>query len=73
MAKAVRKPITRNYPDAALFEMSRRLDKLWNHTATLDAAALKLRRAGKLAKAKRLTAESTMEQASAGLDALTDR
>jgi OHCU decarboxylase len=29
--------------------------------------------AGKLAKAKRLTAESTAEQASAGLDALTDR
>ena len=28
--------------------------------------------AGKLAKAKRLTAESTHEQASAGLDALTD-
>lgn len=29
--------------------------------------------AGKLAKAKRLTAESTREQASAGLDALTDK
>jgi len=29
--------------------------------------------AGKLAAAKRLTAESTMEQASAGLDALTDK
>ena len=29
--------------------------------------------AGKLAKAKRLTAESTKEQASAGLDALTDK
>src|SRR5690606_7451234 len=29
--------------------------------------------AGKLAQAKRLTAESTAEQASAGLDALTDR
>ena len=28
--------------------------------------------AGKLAAAKRLTAESTLEQASAGLDALTD-
>ncbi len=55
---------------------------LWNALARAFRAASEEERlgvlrahpdlAGKLAKAKRLTAESTAEQASAGLDALTD-
>jgi len=50
---------------ARVFRSARRAERLGVLTAHPDLA-------GKLAAAKRLTAESTAEQASAGLDALTD-
>lgn len=59
-----------------------RAEGLWNALARIFRTATEVERlgvlaahpdlAGKLAAAKRLTAESTSEQASAGLDALTD-
>jgi len=48
-----------------MFRSATRAERLGVLTAHPDLA-------GKLAAAKRLTAESTQEQASAGLDALTD-